>query len=262
MVPQHLRVLTYFYPRDGWWTIDLRSLALETGIDYRYMVIVLDALERAHLLDIQHGRSDADPDGAKANSYRITRKGKAVVPEILRQPLKGNYSLNHPMWSHKGYGMHGLVVALTLGPGHHEVTTATIAKIIGADRKATSKRLVTWAEKGWAKRLDRWTYLLVVADAEPEASMVDMEMFVPEKANESADRKRAWIAQSRAAKAATIKVIEEVGHWIPAALAKIRDAGIAIMEEFLDSLVTAPMFAPSPIPATVMTMEMLRQRGF
>lgn len=261
MVPQHLRLLTYFVGRTGWSTIDLRSLSLATGIDYRHMVTTLGILESSHLLDIEHGRSDADPEGAKSNSYRLTDRGRAVVPEILRQPLRGNFALNHPMWSYKGYNLHGLVVALTLGPGQHEVTSATIAKILGTDRRSAVKRLAYWAEKGWASRLDRSTYVLWVPEEEPEASVFDLEMFVPEKAQRSADRKAAFVAQSRAAKKVVAKIIEEVGHWIPAAMAKVREAGIAVMEEFLDAVVSAPLFAPAPIGLRPVTMEDLRRRG-
>lgn len=260
MAPQHLRMLAYLSGSHGWLTMDLRTLSLETGLDYRYMNVVLDALEAAGLVEIRHGRSDADPQGAKANSYHVTRPGRVVVPEVLRQTLSGNYVINHPMWSHKGYNLHGLVVALTLGPGHHEVDSARIARILGCDRRSAIKRLKSWAAKGWARRFDRSTYLLDIPEGEPMEALVDMEAFVPEEANRSAERKAAWVAQSRAAKKAVVKVIEEVGHWIPAALVKIREVGIEVMTEFLDAL-AAPL-APrlDPVEAEAM-MEALRRRG-
>lgn len=260
MVPQHLRVLTFFAGWDNWLTMDLRTLALETGLDYRYLNVVLAALEGADLLEIDHGRSDADPEGPCANRYRLTPQGRTCVPDVLRQPLDGNYALNHPMWSYKGYNMHGLVVALTLGPGEHEVGSAEIASMLGCDKRSAIKRLAAWAEKGWAVRLDRSTYLLSVPDQDPMESMVEIEPLVPQKAYQSAERKRAWVQASRMAKKVAQAVIEDVGTWIPVALQRIREAGHVVMEEFLDLLAKA-VVTPVVVIGSDDPMEALRRRG-
>jgi len=258
MVPQYLRILTFFSAYSGWLEIDLRTLSLDAGIDYKHLTLVLAALEREHLLLIDHGRSDADPDGPKRNSYLLTDRGRAAVPQVLTEAsLTGNFALSHPMWSHKGYGMAGLMVATALGPGLHALGSKEVAQILGVDRRSAIKRLKAWTEKGWAERMSASTYALLVPDQDPGMG-IDADLFVPEAAAESLERRTGWVARGREIRRKAKEFAKEFGHRVPEAARKIYEAGVQVMLDFLDAVTEVVM--PDPQPPNV-SMDMLRRRG-
>ena len=145
MTPSVVRVLVVLLDRIG--PIDIRQIAIRSGLSRKAVEKAVEFAEDALLLDVEHGTSRYTGDESKANSYRVTRDGRGVVPVALTsKATEYRHSLANPIWAERGgFGLRGLLLALTYEG--QIVTTEQAADLWGCSTAAARKLLYGWAAR-------------------------------------------------------------------------------------------------------------------